>query len=342
MVGRTVTLFPKATTPVGDVLLEVERPDRAGELPTTSASRSARRDRRAWPAWSAPAAPRSRASCSASTSATPARSGSTASPSASPPVARRWTPGIAYLPEDRHQQGLVLDFSIAAEHHAADPAAPLPAAARPSHRPSATVADELHGAVQRPDDRRRPAGRRRCRAATSRRSCWPSGWRRSRRVLILDEPTRGIDIGAKVEVHRIISELAASGLGDHPHLERPARGPRDLVSMSMPRVGSSRIRTRGFDASHLASTTFCWLPPDSAPTELVDAGHPDVELLACTRRRPRAPSAARSSKPREEPRQDRQGDVLGDREVEDQALLVAVLGQVGDARRPSPPTGSRS
>jgi rhamnose transport system ATP-binding protein len=32
-------------------------------------------------------------------------------------------------------------------------------------------------------------------------------------VLILDEPTRGIDIGAKVEVHRIISELAGSGLG---------------------------------------------------------------------------------------------------------------------------------
>jgi len=39
-------------------------------------------------------------------------------------------------------------------------------------------------------------------------------WLASRpRVLILDEPTRGIDIGAKVEVHRIISELAASGLG---------------------------------------------------------------------------------------------------------------------------------
>jgi rhamnose transport system ATP-binding protein len=32
------------------------------------------------------------------------------------------------------------------------------------------------------------------------------------RVLILDEPTRGIDIGAKVEVHRIISDLAAAGL----------------------------------------------------------------------------------------------------------------------------------
>ncbi|HEY6057384.1 MAG TPA: ATP-binding cassette domain-containing protein, partial [Candidatus Limnocylindrales bacterium] len=33
------------------------------------------------------------------------------------------------------------------------------------------------------------------------------------RVLILDEPTRGVDIGAKVEVHRIVSELAESGLG---------------------------------------------------------------------------------------------------------------------------------
>lgn len=33
------------------------------------------------------------------------------------------------------------------------------------------------------------------------------------RILVLDEPTRGVDIGAKVEVHRIISELAATGLG---------------------------------------------------------------------------------------------------------------------------------
>jgi rhamnose transport system ATP-binding protein len=30
--------------------------------------------------------------------------------------------------------------------------------------------------------------------------------------LILDEPTRGIDVGAKAEVHRLMGELAASGL----------------------------------------------------------------------------------------------------------------------------------
>jgi rhamnose transport system ATP-binding protein len=32
------------------------------------------------------------------------------------------------------------------------------------------------------------------------------------RVLILDEPTRGIDVGAKSEIHRLMSELAAQGL----------------------------------------------------------------------------------------------------------------------------------
>ena len=31
-------------------------------------------------------------------------------------------------------------------------------------------------------------------------------------VLILDEPTRGIDVGAKSEVHRIITELADEGV----------------------------------------------------------------------------------------------------------------------------------
>ena len=32
-------------------------------------------------------------------------------------------------------------------------------------------------------------------------------------VLILDEPTRGIDVGAKYEIYTIINELAAEGKG---------------------------------------------------------------------------------------------------------------------------------
>jgi len=32
------------------------------------------------------------------------------------------------------------------------------------------------------------------------------------RLLILDEPTRGIDVGAKAEIHRLMSQLAAEGV----------------------------------------------------------------------------------------------------------------------------------
>lgn len=40
-----------------------------------------------------------------------------------------------------------------------------------------------------------------------------SKWLATRpQVLILDEPTRGIDVGAKAEVHRIIADLADDGV----------------------------------------------------------------------------------------------------------------------------------
>ncbi|HEY0792640.1 MAG TPA: ATP-binding cassette domain-containing protein, partial [Chthoniobacterales bacterium] len=33
------------------------------------------------------------------------------------------------------------------------------------------------------------------------------------KVLIVDEPTRGVDVGAKAEVHRTLSQLAKDGMG---------------------------------------------------------------------------------------------------------------------------------
>ena len=119
--------------------------------------------------------------------------------------------GIAYLPEDRHQQGLVLDFPISAN-------VTLPILPRMFPRLFLRPAAERTLAAGY-------AARLRIRATgVSQIVSALSGGNQQKvvfakwlaaepRILILDEPTRGIDIGAKVEVHRIISELAASGLG---------------------------------------------------------------------------------------------------------------------------------
>lgn len=33
------------------------------------------------------------------------------------------------------------------------------------------------------------------------------------KVLLLDEPTRGIDVGAKAEIYKLINDMAAQGIG---------------------------------------------------------------------------------------------------------------------------------
>ena len=119
--------------------------------------------------------------------------------------------GIAYVPEDRHQDGLVLDFPIASN-------VTLPILGRlfprlfvrkASERALAErYAQQLHVRMTGVDQ---PVS---ALSGGNQQKVVISKWLASKpRVLILDEPTRGIDIGAKVEVHRIISELAASGLG---------------------------------------------------------------------------------------------------------------------------------
>ncbi len=118
--------------------------------------------------------------------------------------------GIAYVPEDRHQQGLVMNFSIAANVTLpilqkvsrlglVDPRRERQLARAYSEqlRVRSTGVEQLVNALSGGNQQKVVLGKW---LATE-----PS-------VLILDEPTRGIDVGAKSEVHRIISELAARGL----------------------------------------------------------------------------------------------------------------------------------
>jgi len=129
-------------------------------------------------------------------------------PSASPTAAM--DAGIALVPEDRRQQGLVMDFSI--ERNIA--LASLDQVRRGGLIP--------HGAERR--FARDWALRLQLKYGRLTNPVWTlSGgnqqkavlakWlARKPRLLIVDEPTRGIDVGTKAEVHRLLSELAAQGV----------------------------------------------------------------------------------------------------------------------------------
>ncbi len=118
--------------------------------------------------------------------------------------------GIAYVPEDRHQQGLVMNFSIAAN-------VTLPILQQVSRlglldpRREQKIAGEYSSQLHI-----RSEGVEQLVNALSggnQQKVVLSKWLATNpSVLILDEPTRGIDVGAKAEVHHIISDLAARGL----------------------------------------------------------------------------------------------------------------------------------
>ncbi len=118
--------------------------------------------------------------------------------------------GIAYVPEDRHQQGLIMNFSIAAN-------VTLPILQQVSRlgliypRREQKIAAEYSRQL-----RVRSTGVEQLVNTLSggnQQKVVLSKWLATNpSVLILDEPTRGIDVGAKAEVHRIISDLAGSGL----------------------------------------------------------------------------------------------------------------------------------
>jgi rhamnose transport system ATP-binding protein len=118
--------------------------------------------------------------------------------------------GIAYVPEDRRHHGIVMDFPIStnttlaslqkvskfglldarAEHDAAEEYRERFRIKAPS---GDTPAGDLSGGNQQKVSLAR----------------WLFT---DPQVLILDEPTQGIDVGAKSEIYRLIAELAAKGL----------------------------------------------------------------------------------------------------------------------------------
>ena len=119
--------------------------------------------------------------------------------------------GISFLPEDRHQQGLVLQFPIRANET-------LPVLRQLANR-LGLVDRQMETQIARDF----AAQMRVVATGIEQLTNTLSGGNQQKvllakwlipspKVLILDEPTRGVDVGAKAEIHRIISHLAAQGI----------------------------------------------------------------------------------------------------------------------------------
>jgi rhamnose transport system ATP-binding protein len=120
--------------------------------------------------------------------------------------------GIAYVTEDRRQYGLSMPLSIAA--NITLPTLPRYLGALGLVRGAAEYADaeEFRQRLSiRADSVRVEVARL---SGGNQQKVVLSKWLNTRpQLLILDEPTRGIDVRTKAEVHHMISELAAQGLG---------------------------------------------------------------------------------------------------------------------------------
>ena len=210
MVGRRIdNLFPKAVAPIGAPVLEardiVRRPMtkgvsltvRAGEIVGLAGLVGSGRSEFAQAVFGV----------------TPAESGEIrlmgkAVKIDSPESAR--AKGIAYVPEDRGVQGLIRPMSVLHNLSLAglgalswagfiDRAAEWRLAEAAIQRFSVKTSspDEIAGHLSGGNQQKIVLGK------------WLAN---NPKLLILDEPTRGIDVGAKAEIHRLMSELAGAGV----------------------------------------------------------------------------------------------------------------------------------
>ncbi len=149
--------------------------------------------------------------------------------------------GIAYLTEDRKRFGLFLEMSVGQNIVAAAldrfvTRAGIVARRRVGHAVDAAI-DRLD---LRPRDGSQRAGRL---SGGNQQKVLLAKWLCTEpRVLIVDEPTRGVDIGAKLRIHQCLADLAASGLGII------------LISSDLPEILALTDRIAIFRGGRIAAT----------------------------------------------------------------------------------------
>jgi len=124
--------------------------------------------------------------------------------------ARAVEAGIAYVPEDRRRHGVILEMSVANNATLAT-LRDISTLGMLDFRRERAVASDLVGRLGiKAASVDTPAGHL---SGGNQQKLALARWLNSGpSVLILDEPTQGVDVGAKAEIHRLMGELAAKGM----------------------------------------------------------------------------------------------------------------------------------
>jgi rhamnose transport system ATP-binding protein len=118
--------------------------------------------------------------------------------------------GIGFVPEDRRQQGLVMDLSIA-RNTALTRLRALSRAGLIRSSAESSLAREWAARLQLKFHRLEDSVG--TLSGGNQQKVVLGKWLATNpKLLIVDEPTRGIDVGTKAEVHRLMSELAGQGV----------------------------------------------------------------------------------------------------------------------------------
>jgi rhamnose transport system ATP-binding protein len=118
--------------------------------------------------------------------------------------------GIAYVPEDRRRHGVILDMPVAANATLAVPGAISRHGFLSFARERAVAGALVESLKIKTPSLLAPAAQL---SGGNQQKLALARWLATKpSVLILDEPTQGIDVAAKAEIHRLMRELADQGL----------------------------------------------------------------------------------------------------------------------------------
>jgi ABC-type sugar transport system ATPase subunit len=125
-------------------------------------------------------------------------------------VADAWAQGLGFVPEERRAQGLILSRPISDNITLPHLAQVRRAGLFLNPRMERTLSDALAQSVRLKAVSVRQTSRE-LSGGNQQKVVFARALAREPRVLLLDEPTRGIDVGAKADLYALIRQMSASG-----------------------------------------------------------------------------------------------------------------------------------